>query len=163
MHARDLQIQIGQVAASFMHEQLWIEVIVERAELGLHQSERPCDEAVAGRTAYGERNVMLFAELADVISHQQQLGEPGLADCTHLCCGTFGDLAGRLATTGFVETLAETSVNAFVKTLLIGVLHRREAKQHGWAVAVFRRRIRSQWQSELDQSANFIGRCQRRR
>jgi len=51
MHARDLQIQIGQVAASFMHEQLWIEVIVERAELGLHQSEHPCDEAVAGRTA----------------------------------------------------------------------------------------------------------------
>ena len=71
VHARDFQIQVRQVAATLVHEQLRIQAIVERTELGLHQPQRPCDEAVTRRPADSEWNTVLFAKLADVVRHQQ--------------------------------------------------------------------------------------------
>ncbi len=158
VQAGDLQVQIGQILPSFVDEQLRVEVVVDRAELRLHQLEHPGDQAVGSRAAGGERDAVVFAELADVVGDQQQFGKARLADGAHLGGGLLAHLDRRFAAAGLGEAFGQRLLDELGQTLLIGVLNRREAKEHRRAVPTLRGCIGGKWQAELDQLADLAGR-----
>ena len=71
MQAGDLEIEVRQIGAAVVHEHLRVEVVVKRAELRLHQTECPRDQAVGRRTAGAQWDAVLFTELSDVVGDQQ--------------------------------------------------------------------------------------------
>ena len=81
----DLEVQIGQVLAAFVDEHPPVQLVVERAQV--RQTQRPDHQAGGGRAARAQRNLVLSAELANLVREQQQVRQAAVADGAHFVVG----------------------------------------------------------------------------